>query len=536
MTRIKDTELMARLSKAAKTGSISRRSFMNYSMAAGVSVSAATGLWTTKANASPRSGGTFRFGIHDGNSSDTHNPGTYVSRQQIYMAHQYRSYLTMINPNGSLGSDLASSWNPNDDASVWTFEITPDATFHSGKPVMATDVVDSLNFHRGEKTASAAKSLLTSVTNIRADGDHTIVVELNGGNADVPWLMTDYHFAICPSDGNGGIDWQSGDGSGPYRIDNGEWGVQFSMSRHDGWHLEGAYFDKLEMLVLNDPNARQTALVTGEVDAISLVDLKTMALLERDPSINMLSVPSAAAITMPMFCTTAPFDDVNVRNALKLSMNRDEIIEKIAFGEATIGNDFHHSPAMPYFPEGIEQREFDPDQAKSLLKKAGAEGLEVSISTADSVFSGAVDMCVLYAEQAKQAGINITVVREANDGYYSDVWLKKPFCTVSWGARPTPDVMYSLAYTPGAAWNESRWENEKFHGLLIRAKAELNDELRSEMYRDMALLARNDGGTIVPFFNNFVYAVRNNVAVGEDLAPSWELDGARGPSRWWFNS
>ena len=536
MTKMKNIKMMARLGEAAKDGSISRRSFMNYSMAAGVSASAATGLWASKANAAPQKGGTFRFGIHDGNSSDTHNPGTYVSRQQIYLAHQYRSYLTMINPDGSLGNDLATSWEPNDDASVWTFEITPDATFHSGKPVTATDVIDSLNFHRGENTASAAKSLLTSVTNIRADGDHTIVVELNGGNADVPWLMTDYHFAICPSDGNGGIDWESGDGSGPYKIDNGEWGVQFMMSRHEGWHLEGAYFDNLVMLVLNDPNARQTALVTGEVDAISLVDLKTKALLEREPSIKMLSVPSAAAITMPMFCDTAPFDDVDVRNALKLSMNRDEIIEKIAFGEATMGNDFHHSPAMPYFPEGIEQRTYDPDQAKSLLRKAGAEGLEVSLSTADSVFSGAVDMCVLYAEQAKQAGINVTVVREANDGYYSDVWLKKPFCTVSWGARPTPDVMYSLAYTPGAAWNESRWVNERFYEILLMAKAELNDELRGEMYREMAVLARDDGGTIIPFFNNFVYAVRDNVAVGEDLAPSWELDGARGPSRWWFNS
>jgi peptide/nickel transport system substrate-binding protein len=191
MTKMKNIKMMARLGDAAKDGSISRRSFMNYSIAAGVSASAATGLWASKVNAAPQKGGTFRFGIHDGNSSDTHNPGTYVSRQQIYLAHQYRSYLTMINPDGSLGNDLATSWEPNDDASVWTFEITPGATFHSGKPVTATDVIDSLNFHRGENTTSAAKSLLTSVSDIRADGDHTIVVELNGGNADVPWQWRD---------------------------------------------------------------------------------------------------------------------------------------------------------------------------------------------------------------------------------------------------------------------------------------------------------------------------------------------------------
>src|SRR5690606_36065924 len=133
--------------------------------------------------------------------------------------------------------------------------------------------------------------------------------------------------------------------------------------------------------------------------------LKTMALLQRDPNINIFNIPSVGAITLPMLCDTAPFDNVDVRNALKLSMNRDEIIEKIAFGAATKANDFHHSPAQPYWPDDIPQREYDPDQAKSLLTKAGAEGLSVSISTADSVYAGAVDMAVLYAEQAKAAGI-----------------------------------------------------------------------------------------------------------------------------------
>ena len=143
-------------------------------------------------------------------------------------------------------------------------------------------------------------------------------------------------------------------------------------------------------------------------------------------------------------------------------------------------------------------------------------------------------MCVLYAEQAKKAGIDITVVREASDGYYSDVWLKKPFCAVSWGARPTPDVMYTLAYKSDAAWNESFWQNDRFNKLLLEAKSELNDGRRAGMYREMGMLARNDGGTLIPMFNNFVYARRKDVMRGDSLAASWELDGARGPSRWWF--
>ena len=535
MDKRTESELIERMAREAKQGRLSRRDFMHYALAAGVTASTAAGLWTTKvAHAQPKKGGTFRLGTHDGNTSDTHDPGTYLSFAVIQLAHTYRSYLTLITPTNELGPDIATSWEATPDAKNWTFKLNKNASFHDGRPFTAEDAIASLNHHRGEKSTSAAKALLKDVDDIVKDDDHTITVKLATGNADLPWLMTDYHLAMCPANEDGTIDWQSGLGTGPYKIVSHEFGVGTSLERHEGWHLDGAYFDNVEMLVLNDPNARQTALVTGDVDAVTQLELKTLALLQRSPDIEIDNVPSAAAITMPMFCDQAPFDDVNVRNALKLAMNREEIIQKIAFGTAIPGNDFHVAPNMPYHPDDIPQRTFDPDQAKSLLKKAGAENLSVDLRVADSVYSGAVDLCVLYAEQAKQAGIDINVVREPNDGYYSDVWLKKPFCMVQWGARPTPDVMFSLAYKDDAAWNESHWQNERFNVLLRQAKAELDQAKRAEMYREMCQLARDDGGTIIPMFTNFVYARRKNVRHSGNLAASWQCDGARACSRWWF--
>lgn len=529
-----ESDLVNLLIEEARHGRISRRDFMNCSLATGLSALTATGLWTTSAAAQPKKGGTFRWGIHDGSTTDTHDPGTYVTHQMVYLAHQYRSYLTMILPDNSLGPDLATKWEATPRATEWIFEIHRNATFHSGKPVTAEDVIASLNHHRRENSSSAAKSLLADINDIVKNGEHTITIKLARGIADLPWLMTDYHLAICPANDDGTIDWQSGDGCGPYKIDSGEFGIQWQLSRHDGWHGEGAYFDKVVMLVLNDPNARQTALVAGDVDCVSQVELKTLERLQRNPNILVDNVQSGATVTMPMHCDTPPFDDVNVRTALKLAMNREEIVDKIAFGAATIGNDFHVAPVQPYWPDDIPQRSYDPDKAKSLLKKAGHENLSVNLSTADSVFSGAVDMCVLYAQQAKAAGININVVREPNDGYFSDVWLKKPFAAVSWGARPTPDVMFTLVYKADAAWNESHWRNERFNELLLQAKSELDDNLRTEMYHEMCLLMRNDGGTLLPFFNNFVYARRKSVQHPEKVAASWACDGARAPSRWWF--
>ncbi len=107
MKKSNDQIMLDRLAEAAREGRISRRSFMNYSMAAGMTATTATGLWTKAAAAQPKSGGTFRVGIHDGNTSDTHDPGTYLTIMMITMAHTHRSYLTMINSDETLGPDLA---------------------------------------------------------------------------------------------------------------------------------------------------------------------------------------------------------------------------------------------------------------------------------------------------------------------------------------------------------------------------------------------------------------------------------------------
>ena len=188
-------------------------------------------------------------------------------------------------------------------------------------------------------------------------------------------------------------------------MDHYEPGVGAELTRHDGWHGEGAYFDGIKVTILNDANARQSALITGDVDTVSSLDLKTMALMQRNKDIEIDNVPSGSAVTLPMFCDVAPFDNLDVRLALKHAINREDIVEKILFGTGTVGNDFHLSPNMPYYPE-IEQRAYDPDKAKFHLKQAGLDSLSVDLSATDSVLAGAVDMTVLYAEHAKAAGIH----------------------------------------------------------------------------------------------------------------------------------
>jgi len=527
----------ARVAEMLRRGA-SRRDVIRWSMAAGATAMTAGGLLVSAQGAlaaTPKKGGHYRAGIHDGNTGDSLDPATFSGVGMIQLAHTNRSFLTEITPTNGIAGDVAESWEASADAAVWTFKLRDGVTFHNGKTFTAQDAVDSLNYHRGEDSKSAAKALLSDVLDIRADGDTTLVIELSGGNADLPFVLSDYHLVMLPSDGEGNVDWESGIGTGPYVLNEFEPGVYSKLTRHPDYFKEDrAHFDEVTMLILSDPVARSNALVTGEVHAISEADSKTVGLLKRRKSLVVEEIPSGAHCTMPMHVDTAPFDDLNVRLALKHAINREESLQKAIGGFGVLGNDHPIGPTLPYWAD-LPQTEYDIDKAKFHLKEAGLSSLDIDLSSSDGAFAGAVDVALLFQESARPAGINITVNREPADGYWSNVWLKKPFCVVSWGARPTPDVMFSLAYKKGAEWNESRWENETFNSILLEAKAELDDAKRAEMYAEMQTLCKDDGGTIVPFFRNRVYARSTEVTHGPDMSGNWELDGARSAERWWFD-
>ncbi len=141
---------------------------------------------------------------------------------------------------------------------------------------------------------------------------------------------------------------------------------------------------------------------------------------------------------------------------------------------------------------------------------------------------------MLYKEHAAKAGIEINVVREPNDGYWTNVWMKKPWSAVYWGGRPTEDLMFSTAYSDGAPWNDSFWVHDRFNQLLVSARAELDQTKRREMYVEMQRIVSDEGGVIIPMFANYVFATSDKIEHDEAMAANLDLDGNKGMERWWF--
>jgi len=266
---------------------------------------------------------------------------------------------------------------------------------------------------------------------------------------------------------------------------------------------------------------------------INRVEPKIVELVKRLPNVIVQNVAGKGHYVFIMHCNTAPFDNNDLRLALKYAMDREEMVRTILQGYGSVGNDTPINAAYPLFTE-LPQRPFDPEKAKFHYQKSGHSG-PVLLRTSDVAFPGAVDAAQLYQQSCAKAGITVEVRREPGDGYWSEVWNKQPFSTSYWGGRPTQDQMFSTAYYSKADWNDTRFFNERFDKLLFEARAQLDPEKRKEMYREMNLILHEEGGVIVPMFNDFIDAHSNRVA-GWVKDGNQEMMGGYALSKCWLQS
>jgi peptide/nickel transport system substrate-binding protein len=513
------------LAGRAAQGRVSRRAFMGRAAALGVGAGLASNMLASAVSAQGAvKGGMLRAGLVGGESTNTLDPALAASEVPAEVNYGWGEPLVEVSPEGNIIPRLASDFSGSADVKSWSFKVRSGVTFSNGKSLTSDDIKATLERHSDENSQSGALGIVKDIESIEAKGD-MVTVNLANGNADFPYMMADYHLLIQPNGGKD--DPAAGIGTGPYTVEVNEPGVRHALKKNPNyWDSDYGHVDEVEILVINDATARIAALQSGQVDMINRVDPKIVDLLRRDPNVSVKSVAGRGYYCFNLLCDTAPTDNYDLRMALKFAVNRQEMVDKILNGLGSVGNDTPINAAYPLFDASIEQREYDPDKAAFHFKKSGYDGPPIELYTAASAFSGAIEAAQLYQQSAAAAGISLEVKRSPDDGYWDDVWRFKQFSACYWSGRPVQDQMYSTAYSSDAPWNDTNWYNDQFTNLIIAARTEMNQDVRKQMYSDAARIMMDDGGLIVPMFNNFVDGTGPRVAGWSDN-PNGEMMSSR---------
>jgi peptide/nickel transport system substrate-binding protein len=203
-----------------------------------------------------------------------------------------------------------------------------------------------------------------------------------------------------------------------------------------------------------------------------------------------------------------PFDDPRVRQALRLTVDRDEMLQLALDGGGVISCDTPVAPNDQYRAE--MECPADPERARALLTEAGyPDGLDIDVHVSVLDPSWPV-IGVTFQEQAARAGIRVNLINAAADGYWSNVWMKKDAFSTSWGERPA-DQALNEAFHSSAKWNETHYTSPDFDRLIETARAELDFERRRALYIEAQEYLAMNSGTLIPFHVTQLVVLSNRV-------------------------
>ncbi len=457
----------------------------------------------------PRRGGRLRVGMLGSGRTETYNPARAASPiDALHMMCVY-DHLVRVAPDYKTEPGLAVGWEHNRDATVWEVSLRKDVVWHDGKPFTADDVIYSLR-----AMADLAHHGYSSVANVRVRdlakrGQHIVQVPLKQPDARLFDYFTAALFMTAIVQ-DGAKDFSRPVGTGPFKLQSFTPGRQSVLvANSDYWESGKPYLDELRITSIDDDTARVNALVDRQVDVCS--PLPFARAKAPGPGIEPLVGAPGGPHYFYMRCDQAPFDDVRVRQAMKLIADRQGLIDAAFSGYGAVGNDIA-GKGLPFYDASLPQRVQDLEQARSLLKAAGRSDLRVTLQTSPFI-GGIVEAATVFAQQAAEAGVTIRVERELPSAYFdpSVLYLKMAFAQ---DLVPVSSLAqwYVNALKADGAQNLSHWRNARSDALFARARAATDDAESQRLWNEIQRMQYDEGGNLIWCASQTVDGLGPNVA------------------------
>ncbi len=446
------------------------------------------------ANTARRRGGSLKVGLTGGSGSDTLDPHKGLTYLDTARAQSLYQPLLQLNTHAQTEFVLAEEISPHGSTSNWVIRLRKGITFHDGKPLTADDVIFTLKrIINGKLTGSTPLGPI-DVKGLKALDKYTVQVPMTRPYGSfLDQLSYWYYLYIVPA----GFDPGRPNGTGPFKYQSFTPGQRSVFVRNENYWKPGLpYADTLTIIDFSDSASLQNALVGGVIHGAGALEGPQVAALAANANVRTVKSHTGAITPFTMRVDQAPFSDVNVRQAMRLLIDRQQLINSALDGDAVAGHDVS-SPYDPSYDTSLHRVQ-DIAQAKSLLKQAGQENLTVELVTSP-VATGTVAMATVLAQQAKAAGVTINLKQVDPATFFGPNYLHWTFSQDFYNYSPyLAQVAQSLL--PSSPFNETHWSLPRYVSLYQQANATADPALRREIEHEMQLIDFNEGGYIIPAF------------------------------------
>jgi peptide/nickel transport system substrate-binding protein len=465
----------------------------------------------------PKRGGNFRLGVTGGGSKDIMDGQNIITKpDQARLVTAFETLL-LFDENYQLTNNGLAESVTQDTPTHYTIKLRKGIEFQNGKTMTADDVIYSIQRIGTKKfglTGYAATATM-DIAGIKKLDQYTVGLPLLSADSTIPQTLGSYTFTVVPVGYQGYPHPQIG--TGAYKLKSFTPGQQSVHERNPNyWRSGEPYFDTVTITDFSDSTAQVNALLGGQIDAMTDLPPSQVKVVQARGMGALVSktggwLPICMAIDLP------PFDDVRVRQAMRLLVDRPGMLEQVASGYGFIGNDLY-APFDPGYDHSLPQRAQDISEAKALLKAAGKANLSVDLHTTNGA-AGMVETATVFANQASAAGVKINVINDPN--YYGNQYLKLAFSVDFWGTRSYLNQVQQGSL-PNSPYNETHWPpksgtGSNFESLYTQALATTDSATRVQIEHEMQQLEYNIGGYIIPFFGGLIDAYAANV---KGLKPS----------------
>jgi len=454
----------------------------------------------TTSSVGGKRGGYLKIGLSGSSGADTLDPHNGLDYLDSARAQSLYQPLLQLNAQVQTQMVLAEEITANT-PTEWIIRLRPGITFHSGKPLTAQDVIYTFRRiktgNKGGTSFPGGNSLgPMDLAGLKALDTRTVQVPFTSPYASFLEQLAYWYFLYIIPDGFNPAT-QKPDGTGPFVYQSFTPEQRSVFTRNPNfWQHRLPYVDSVTIIDFPDTTSLQNALTTGVIDAAGGFDGPELAALSTTSGVKAIASHTGSITPFTMRVDQPPFNDVRVRQALRLLVNRPQLIDSALDSYGVVASDVF-SPYDPDFDHALV-RDQDIPQAKALLKAAGHENLTVTLVTSPAA-TGMVAMATVLAQQAKAAGVTINLNNVPSSTFFGKNYLSWTFSQDFYNYTPyLAQVAQSmLAASP---FNETHTNNPTLTNLYNQANATLDLSTRKQIEYEMQMFDFNQGGYIIPAF------------------------------------